>query len=83
MESFYAAVEAYDGDTSDEDALNEQVVIMLRDAFKDALANVSYEDEQSVTVRVELKDKVWTPNEDDIVKLQESLFDTEAASAMP
>ena len=55
---------------------------MLRDAFKDALANVSYEDEQSVTVRVELKDKVWTPNEDDIVKLQESLFDTEAASSI-
>lgn len=82
MEKFYAAIEAYDGDTTDEDALNEQVVIMLRDAFKDALANVSYEDEQSVTVRVELKDKVWTPNEDDIVKLQESLFDTEAVSSI-
>ena len=83
MESFYAAVEAYDGDTSDEDALNEQIVIMLRDAFKDTLANVAYEDEQSVTVRVELKNNVWTPNEDDIKKLQESLFDTEAANVTP
>lgn len=56
---------------------------MLRDAFKDTLANVAYEDEQSVTVRVELKNNVWTPNEDDIKKLQESLFDTEAANVTP
>ena len=63
--------------------MNEQIVIMLRDAFKDTLANVAYEDEQSVTVRVELKNNVWTPNEDDIKKLQESLFDTEAANVTP
>lgn len=83
MESFYAAAEAYDGDTEDEAALNEAIVTMLADAFKETLPNVTYEDAETVTVRVELVNNVWTPNEDDIVKLQESLFDTDAASMTP
>lgn len=83
MESFYAAAEAYDGDTEDDAALNEAVVTMLKDSFKETLANVTYGDAESVTVRVELVNNVWTPNEADILTLQESLFDTEAASMTP
>ena len=54
---------------------------MLKDAMKDALANVEYEDEQSTTIRVNLVNKVYTPNEEDVYNLEQMLFDIEEVSA--
>ncbi len=53
---------------------------MLKDAIKGAMGNVTYGDEESTTVRIELKDKVWTPNEDDLYNLELLLFDSEAVT---
>ena len=64
---------------SEEEAL-EKSFSMLKDAIQESLGNVEYEDEQSATVRVELKNKVYTPNEDDVFKLEQMMFDIEAVT---
>ncbi len=91
MESFNAASEAYvtemtekaanGEDTPSEEEINEQVYVMLKDAIKEAMGSVTYGDEESTIVHIELKDKTWTPNEDDLYNLELLLFDSEAVSA--
>ena len=91
MESFNAASEAYvtemtekaanGEDTPSEEEINEQVYVMLNDAIKEAMGSVTYGDEESTIVHIELKDKTWTPNEDDLYNLELLLFDSEAVSA--
>lgn len=91
METYNAAYEAYINEmtekatngeeTPSEDEINEAVFGMLKDAMKDALANVEYEDEQSTTIRVDLVNKVYTPNEEDVYNLEQMLFDIEEVSA--
>ena len=53
---------------------------MLKDAIQESLGSVEYEDEQTATVRVELKDKVYTPNEEDVYNLERLMFDIEAVT---
>ena len=91
MDSFNAASEAYvtemtekaanGEDTPSEEEINEQVYVMLKDAIKEAMGSVTYGDEESTIVHIELKDKTWTPNEDDLYNLELLLFDSEAVSA--
>ena len=91
MESFNAASEAYvtemtekaanGEDTPSGEEINEQVYVMLKDAIKEAMGSVTYGDEESTIVHIELKDKTWTPNEDDLYNLELLLFDSEAVSA--
>ena len=91
METYNTAYEAYINEmtekatngeeTPSEDEINEAVFGMLKDAMKDALANVEYEDEQSTTIRVNLVNKVYTPNEEDVYNLEQMLFDIEEVSA--
>lgn len=90
MESFNAASEAYIAEmtekaqngeeTPSESEMTEAVFTMLKDAIKESMGNVSYEDEASTTIHIELVDKVYTPNEDDIYNLEELLFDTDAVA---
>ena len=90
MEKYEAASDAYiqemtekvssgEESPSEEEAL-EKSFSMLKDAIQESLGNVEYEDEQSATVRVELKNKVYTPNEDDVFKLEQMMFDIEAVT---
>lgn len=65
-----------DGAT-DEDA---QVIELLKDAMKEVMGSVTYGDEETTTIRIELVNKLWTPNEEDITKLEELLFDLEAVT---
>ncbi len=90
MEKFQEGQQAYTdeiseqvqngGESPSEDEINEQVYTILKDAIKDALANAEYEDETSTTVRVELQDKVYSPNQEDVEALEYALFDLEEAS---
>lgn len=90
MEKFQADQQAYTDELSEqvqnggeypsEDEINEKVYTMLKDAIKDAAANAEYDDEASTTVRVELQDKVYSPNQDDVEALEYALFDLEEAS---
>ncbi|MBD5521821.1 MAG: hypothetical protein HDR03_11510 [Lachnospiraceae bacterium] len=61
---------------------NDELVAMAIDAFKDVLdetlANVSYADPETTTITVELIDKVYTPDQNDLYDLEASLFDIDS-----
>ena len=59
--------------------MSEQIIMAYRDCFVDALANVTYDEPATATLRIELVDKVWTPNEDDVMNLEMVFFDMEDA----
>ncbi len=89
MEKYNAAIEAYveemtekaeSGEVPSDEEANEISYGMLKDAIKESLGSVEYEDEQSAVVRVELKDKVYTPNEEDVYNLERLMFDIEAVT---
>lgn len=88
MEIFGPAVEDYmdkivemqAGLTGEE--TNDELIAMAIDALKDvldaSLANVSYADPETTTITVELIDKVYTPDQNDLYDLETSLFDVDA-----
>ena len=88
MEIFGPAVEDYmdkivemqAGLTGEE--TSDELVAMAIDAFKDvldaSLANVSYADPETTTITVELIDKVYTPDQNDLYDLEASLFDIDS-----
>ncbi len=90
MDKFQAGQQAYTDELSElvqnggeypaEDEINEKVYTILKDSIKEAAQNVEYEDETSTTVRVELNDKVYSPNQEDVEALEYALFDLEEAS---
>ncbi len=63
-----------------EDAMMEEILVILRDCMKEALPNVQYAESATTTVRIELINNVYTPNQRDVENLETILFDTEAAS---
>ncbi len=89
MEKYNAATDAYveevkenagEGEVPSDEEINEMSYSMLKDAIQESLGSVEYEDEQTATVRVELKDKVYTPNEEDVYNLERLMFDIEAVT---
>ena len=65
------------GEVPTDEQMNEELFAVLKDCMVDALAEVSYCEPASLTIRVELVDNVWTPNQEDLLKLEESVFDLE------
>lgn len=65
------------GEIPTDEQMNEELFITLKNCMKEALANATYDDAETMTIKVELVDDTWTPNGDDIEKLSESLFDFE------
>lgn len=49
----------------------------LKESFETALENVTYDEPAETTIRIELVDNVYTPNEDDVMNLEMVLFDIE------
>ena len=64
---------------SDEE-MYEQIYAALKDCLKDALSNVTYADEASTTIRVEIVDNTYTPNDGDIANLESVMFDLDAVN---
>ncbi len=56
----------------------EQSFTIMKDAIKDSMADVTYGDEETITVHVELNDNTYSVNEDDVVSLEQALFDYDA-----
>ena len=93
MQIFGAAMDAYmvkveemtdewtqaDELPSDEE-MYEQIYATLKDCLKEALSNATYADEASATVRVEIVDNTYTPNNDDIANLESVMFDLDAVN---
>lgn len=62
---------------------NEQMdwlIVTLKDCIVESLENVTYKEAQTTTVRIEIVDNVWTPNQSDIIGLEEVLFDINEVS---
>lgn len=84
MEAYNTEAEALiaDWDSAGEypstDEMSEQFFDAYISCFSDALANVTYDEPATATIKVELVDQVWTPNETDVQNFQTSLFDIEA-----
>ncbi len=90
LEIFYAASEKRmseiaeevnkGGEQPSDEELGQQRCEMLKDAIQEALADVTYEDEESMVVHINLVDDVWTPDQDDVYELEMSLLDIDVAT---
>lgn len=88
MESYMADLTAYTEEMTakaengeevpTQDEITEQAYTYLKDALKNALGNADYDAETSITVHVELKDNMYSVNENDLKEMELALFDLEA-----
>lgn len=69
-------------ETPSEDEINEAVFALLKDALKGSMEKVTYGEEQTTTVKIELINKVYTPNEKDVANLESVLLDIDAMANM-
>lgn len=60
-----------------EEEMYAVVLDYLKESFEAALENVTYDEPAETTMRIELVDDVYTPNEDDVMNLEMVLFDIE------
>ena len=82
MEDYIAAVMNLQGDSTlaslSEDQQVEKMMELMKDSMKTAMGSVTYEDPEELTIRIELQNKVYTPNKNDLAKLEMALFDMDA-----
>ena len=77
VDEWTAAVEA-GGDAPSEDEMTAAIVDSLKDAFVDALGSATYADPATTTIRIELNNNEYSPNQNDITNLEMVLFDIES-----
>lgn len=65
-----------------EEAMNEELFVVLKECMVAELADATYEAPATLTIRLELVNNVWTPNQEDLMKLEYSLFDLEGIYEM-
>lgn len=56
----------------------DDAVIALRDCLQNAVANVTYAEPATITIRIEKVGKTYQPNQIDLLKLDSAFFDTDA-----
>lgn len=61
-----------------DDEMYEAIYTLLKDCIKDELPDAEYEEEASMTVRVEISNNTYSPNQEDLLNLELSLFDMDA-----
>jgi hypothetical protein len=90
MNIFKPAVEIYEDSVasivdgwanSDEDIDDEekqrQIILEFKNSMETAMSQVTYEEPQEMTVRIELADNQYTPNMSDVSELDKALMDWE------
>ena len=65
-----------DNPPSEEEKMKE-VVLQFKKSMETVLAEVQYNEAETMTIRIELVDKLYTPNTDDVARLEKVLFDGE------
>lgn len=69
-------------DVTDQDALTQQmmndIMQIYLDLLNDACDSMTYGDEATLDIRIELEDKVYTPNEDDLLALESAILAIES-----
>lgn len=88
MDNYMAAVEtmvnewteaaAAGEETPTEDEMLEEIITVFVTTLEDAIANATYAEPQTTTVRIELTDGAYAPNEEDLQNLEYVLFDNDA-----
>lgn len=66
------------GEIPSEEEINEKIFVLLKDALKQSLDNVTYEPEASITMHVELNGNMYSVNENDLKDMEMALFDIDA-----
>lgn len=66
------------GEIPSDDEINELLNEALKDCIRMTLENAGYEQAATTEVRIDLTNNVYTPNQEDVIKLEELLFDTDA-----
>lgn len=64
-------------DRPSEEEMVREVVLQFKKSMETILADVQYDEADTMTVRIELDDNMYTPNEDDVAQLEKALFDGE------
>lgn len=55
----------------------EDMTEILRDALRESIEGAAYEAQETLTIRIELIDNVYTPNSQDVISLEKALFDSD------
>lgn len=82
LKAYGQEIQAGDSMPSDSE-LYEKIGTLLKDALNGSMESVTYGDEESTTIHVNLVDKTWTPDTTDIQDLETKLLDmTEGMEAI-
>ena len=71
------SIAALTGSEPSEQEMLDLLFMTLKDCMKESLNQANYDAANTTTIRVELEDNVWTPNQEDLGKLETLLFDFE------
>lgn len=63
--------------TPTQEEMLEDMTEILRDALRDSIESAAYEAQETLTIRIELIDNVYTPNTEDVISLEKALFDSD------
>lgn len=55
----------------------EDMTKILRDTLQESVAQAQYEEPQTLSIRIELIENVYTPNSEDVIALEKALFDSD------
>lgn len=62
------------GEVPDEETMTLEILQIYKDLIRAQLENLTYGEEQSCQIRIELNDKVYTPNSDDLITLENGIL---------
>ena len=64
-------------ETPAQEEMLEDMTEVLRDALQESIGSVEYEAAQSLTIRIELVENVYTPYSEVVIALERALFDSD------
>lgn len=88
MEAYIGAVYAYIDILMDaqelpsDEEMMEWIAMALKYCLEESLKSVTYGEPQVTTVKISLDDRGWTPSEDDVMHLEEVLFDIDSGKSV-
>lgn len=65
-----------------EEEMMDKIIMQLATSLEESLATATYDEPATTTVRIELNNRVYAPNSEDLTKLEMVLFDLEAMNAL-
>ena len=63
--------------TPTQEEMLEDMTEILRDALRESIDSAAYGAQETMTIRIELIDNVYTPNAQDVISLEKALFDSD------